>query len=44
MIARIDPFSALEGLSRRRFLVGSGAILSATAVDGGASGTGRRPG
>ncbi|WP_018991441.1 ferritin-like domain-containing protein [Aromatoleum toluclasticum] len=32
MIARIDPFSALEGLSRRRFLVGSGAILSATAV------------
>ncbi|NMF89481.1 ferritin-like domain-containing protein [Aromatoleum petrolei] len=32
MIARINPFSALEGLSRRRFLVGSGAILSATAV------------
>lgn len=32
MIARINPFSALEGLSRRRFLVGSGATLSAAAV------------
>lgn len=32
MIARIHPFSALEGLSRRRFLVGAGATLSAAAV------------
>lgn len=32
MIARFNPFSALEGLSRRRFLVGSGATLSAAAV------------
>ncbi|WP_374503324.1 ferritin-like domain-containing protein [Zoogloea sp.] len=32
MIARINPFSALEGLSRRRFLAGSSATLSATAV------------
>ncbi len=32
MIACINPFSALEGLSRRRFLVGSGATLSAAAV------------
>ncbi|MBS0349526.1 MAG: ferritin-like domain-containing protein [Proteobacteria bacterium] len=29
---RIHPFSALEGLSRRRFLAGSGATLSAAAV------------
>ena len=32
MIARIHPFSALEALSRRRFLAGSGATLSAAAV------------
>lgn len=32
MIARIHPFSALEALGRRRFLVGSGATLSAAAV------------
>ena len=32
MIARINPFSALEDLSRRRFLAGSSATLSAVAV------------
>ncbi len=32
MIARIHPFSAFEALSRRRFLAGSGATLSAAAV------------
>lgn len=33
MIARINPFAALENLSRRRFLAGStGALLSAGAV------------
>jgi rubrerythrin len=32
MIARIHPLSALEALSRRRFLAASGATLSAAAV------------
>lgn len=32
MIARINPFSALQDLGRRRFLVGTGATLSAAAV------------
>lgn len=32
MIVRINPFSELETLSRRRFVVGAGATLSATAV------------
>lgn len=32
MIARIHPFSALEALSRHRFLAASGATLSAAAV------------
>lgn len=32
MIAHIQPFSALEGLGRRRFLAASGTTLSAAAV------------
>ncbi|NMG43356.1 DUF4439 domain-containing protein [Aromatoleum toluvorans] len=32
MIVRINPFAALEDISRRRFLFGSGALLSASAV------------
>jgi rubrerythrin len=32
VIVQINPFAALENLSRRRFLAGSGAVLSATAV------------
>ena len=32
MIVRINPFAALEDLSRRRFLIGSGAVLSAGTV------------
>lgn len=32
MIVRINPFAALENLNRRRFLAGSGAVLSAGAV------------
>jgi len=32
MIVRVDPFSALRTLNRRRFLTGSGAVLSAGTV------------
>ncbi|MCC4117214.1 ferritin-like domain-containing protein [Aromatoleum toluclasticum] len=32
MIARINPFAALEDIGRRRFILGSGALLSASAV------------
>ncbi|AYH44812.1 ferritin-like domain-containing protein [Azoarcus sp. DN11] len=32
MIVQINPFAALEDISRRRFLFGSGALLSASAV------------
>jgi rubrerythrin len=32
VIVQINPFAALENLSRRRFLAGSGTLLSASAV------------
>lgn len=32
MLVQINPFASLEQLSRRRFLVGSGALLSASTV------------
>ena len=32
MIVRINPFAALEDIGRRRFILGSGALLSASAV------------
>lgn len=32
MIVQINPFNALENLTRRRFLIGSGAVLSAGTV------------
>lgn len=32
MIVRINPFAALEDIGRRRFILGSGALLSASSV------------